>query len=310
MEPPPFGDGNRIQWECVSGSVSPFNGATALRRWKQDSMEVRIRERFALQWSHRPSAMETGFNGSAYPGAFRPSMEPPPFGDGNPASPATTPASTFPFNGATALRRWKPARGPRRRVVGAPSMEPPPFGDGNQVTYAASDIGMAPSMEPPPFGDGNDSSEDTRNRLSNILQWSHRPSAMETIPGNLTGARRYALQWSHRPSAMETIPGNLTGARRYALQWSHRPSAMETMPRPAITPATITAFNGATALRRWKLGYRRQRRDQDPPSMEPPPFGDGNSVTGVSVGTRTHLQWSHRPSAMETGGTLDSCPKG
>ena len=111
-----------------------FNGATALRRWKREMAAGGLGWGATLQWSHRPSAMETApAHRPPYPPP-RPSMEPPPFGDGNfplgeaprrgghpsmeppPFGDGNTPPGSCPrrrrpaFNGATALRRWKPAR--------------------------------------------------------------------------------------------------------------------------------------------------------------------------------------------------------
>ena len=85
-------------------------------------------------------------------------------------------------------------------------------------------------------------------------------------------------------------------------------------------------FNGATAFRRWKpaspcwrtlmtsplqWGHRLSAMetsitlledpDDEPPSMGPPPFGDGNLGTTFRSGTPSvFLQWGHRLSAMET----------
>ena len=182
-------------------------------------------------------------------------------------------------------------------------MEPPPFGDGNahRRNGGVGDDDL-PSMEPPPFGDGNVWRLETRDEVI-VLQWSHRPSAMETsrdrrrrtLPADAfngaTALRRWKpdhslvtipdavdLQWSHRPSAMETGIRESSNLLIWSLQWSHRPSAMET-----ISGGNVTIWWGA-------------------PSMEPPPFGDGNQKPGGYFhGFSITLQWSHRPSAMETG---------
>ena len=60
-----------------------------------------------------------------------PSMEPPPFGDGN----------SMDFADMVGRKQ--------------PSMEPPPFGDGNCGDAIGLPPESRPSMEPPPFGDGN-----------------------------------------------------------------------------------------------------------------------------------------------------------
>ena len=206
MEPPPFGDGNE---RCGTWTWSPtltFNGATALRRWKPGATWPVVESSAVLQWSHRPSAMETA----------------------NKLRAAGPPFRTF--NGATALRRWKPGGGT------------------------------------------------CWSRIGSNLQWSHRPSAMETVPGPVDPHCCGALQWSHRPSAMETVLNPLSPlVRSWRLQWSHRPSAMETRRRGQL------------------------RHPHHGPSMEPPPFGDGNLKLKRGWTPTTNLQWSHRPSAMETG---------
>ncbi len=107
MEPPPFGDGNRLpRWSC------PF----PIRR---------------LQWSHRPSAMETGPHDYRRGLGGHTSMEPPPFGDGNVEE-----------HGQRAFRK-------------VTSMEPPPSGDGNWNGEGCHQLPCHTSMEPPPSGDGN-----------------------------------------------------------------------------------------------------------------------------------------------------------
>ena len=178
MEPPPFGDGNSGGRRPCSSSCRPFNGATALRRWK-------------LGWtrSHRPSCRP--FNGATalrrwklevHPDLavlVQPSMEPPPFGDGNATGVAADEYAARSFNGATALRRWKPRKAAETvseyshlqwshrpsametsvnaAALGVfePSMEPPPFGDGNVNANLERRMAVRSSMEPPPFGDGN-----------------------------------------------------------------------------------------------------------------------------------------------------------
>ncbi len=90
---------------------------------------------------------------------------------------------------------------------------------------------------------------------------------------------RPALQWSHRLSAMETS-GSLSGRYgAFQLQWSHRLSAMETMParrkpnRPSRASMEPPPFgDGNTLTMIWRSEGKRKA------SMEPPPFGDGNDV--------------------------------
>ena len=93
-------------------------------------------------------------------------------------------------------------------------------------------------MEPPPFGDGNDIAL-AMDIWRQDLQWSHRPSAMETADFQSARDADADLQWSHRPSAMETCgtPPPLIN-RILRLQWSHRPSAMETSPWSLIWRCT------------------------------------------------------------------------
>ena len=152
------------------------------------------------------------------------------------------PASDHRFNGATAFRQWK------QRCRGWP-------------THTAS---TSASMEPPPFGSGNKGmlQKYWKSAIAKInLQWSHRLSAVEThLAPNAHGQprRNLTLQWSHRLSAVETSETACALVRSgpLDLQWSHRLSAVETQQNPCARPP----------------GCMTQ------PSMEPPPFGSGNST--------------------------------
>ena len=242
MEPPRVSDGNRINGSAYPGA---FNGATALRRWKPawNSMFQ------CLQWSHRPSAMETGRQ-------------------------RQRPAPSLQWSHRPSAMETRPEDQRRRGDI--PSMEPPPFGDGNPAR-------RSPSPRRSRFLQWSHRPS-AMETCSSILQWSHRPSAMETrqrpVPvcyafNGATALRRWkpptatkpapivAIQWSHRPSAMETSSPASEGCH---LQWSHRPSAMETGGALRTSRTASRPFNGATALRRWKPGV----------CHEPPPFGDGN----------------------------------
>ena len=182
-------------------------------------------------------------------------------------------------------------------------MEPPPFGSGNWQGRKPLQNGCQfASMEPPPFGSGNRA----MNRSSSDTRWS--------------------LQWSHRLSAVETAVCDVDGLEGIVLQWSHRLSAVETRRTPRRSGSGSRSFNGATAFRQWKRhlvghtisGYWGASMEPPPfgsgnslwgggqrirssASMEPPPFGSGNSIQSP-VPTRywRSLQWSHRLSAVET----------
>ena len=97
---------------------------------------------------------------------------------------------------------------------------------------------------------------------------------------------RWSLQWSHRLSAVETsLRTALVKAQR-----SPRPASMEPPPfgsgnlhhDPSThDPKTISRrFNGATAFRQWKRGEVASTAGvaHGQASMEPPPFGSGNSI--------------------------------
>ena len=86
---------------------------------------------------------------------------------------------------------------------------------------------------------------------------------------------------------METRPPSVTASAVVSLQWSHRLSAMETLQQPDA------------------------HSQHHHPSMEPPPFGDGNLIAGtVALGMMICLQWSHRLSAMETSHDAPQRPGG
>ena len=163
MEPPPFGDGNKI----VS---TDGDEAHVTLQWSHrlSAMETRLLGELralnpALQWSHRLSAMETltaispaaSMNASLQWSHRLSAME-----TSSAAAPTST--ATTCFNGATAFRRWKhgechavsalqkrlqwshrlsametcPTTDSKESSTGA-SMEPPPFGDGNQPSIQA-----------------------------------------------------------------------------------------------------------------------------------------------------------------------------
>ena len=180
-----------------------------------------------------------------------------------------------------------------------------------------------------------------------VLQWGHRLSAMETTPHRRPVFQ--TLQWGHRlsdgkppsrPQPRIRTPfgdGNFIDSHSFygcplcchlvSLQWGHRLSAMETARDLTASIALQWCFNGATAFRRWKQGHKEIRfTSRANASMEPPPFGDGNtpclasssSVPGGFNGATAFrrwkltpfapstpdshsLQWGHRLSAMETG---------
>ena len=124
-----------------------------------------------------------------------------------------------------------------------------------------------------------------------------------------TGTLRYrlTLQWGHRLSAMENWE-NFRQCPFGILQPSMGPPPFGDGNWRAILAIGNHAtgeppFNGATAFRRWKL-MTRLRDDSSwiqPPSMGPPPFGDGKpSPAEHSSGLQGNLQWGHRLSAMET----------
>ena len=75
-------------------------------------------------------------------------------------------------------------------------------------------------------------------------------------------------------------------------------------------PVSSIAFNGAMALQPWilvELCYTDdQIGDTDYPSMEPWPFSHGYAENrAVALMKFNILQWSHGPSAMDTG---SKCP--
>ena len=275
MEPPPFGDGNFIR-------------QPAGRQLRAPSME--------------PPPFGDGNHPLArhLPVGADPSMEPPPFGDGNmravadelegdslqwshrPSAMETRKGrphtGSFPtFNGATALRRWKLSMPSYRRAHRFNlqwSHRPSAMETHKNLPQGRPPV--HPSMEPPPFGDGN--YYGVGQDLSRLfhLQWSHRPSAMETSSSPATGIRTTVLQWSHRPSAMETWTVATNQQFHTALQWSHRPSAMETIVAQLVAHAILRPSMEPPPFGDGNYSARRRLESTPGPSMEPPPFGDGN----------------------------------
>ena len=181
-------------------------------------------------------------------------------------------------------------------------MGPPPFGDGNILCEVHTSYCSPPSMGPPPFGDGNwphglllHQIRRPFNGATAFRRWKPSCSKPSRCTGSTfngaTAFRRWKLnlmidyarttnhlQWGHRLSAMETTTSKEEALALGFLQWGHRLSAMETARRLTRKKPSSTAFNGATAFRRWNL-CRKGNQGRLHPSMGPPPFGDGNVRT-------------------------------
>ena len=252
MEPPPFGDGN------LPGTGDP---PTELHPSMEpppfgDGNGPYI---FAIRDGPRPSMEPPPFGDGNYPTSVPPwpstipSMEPPPFGDGNRSTVRPEVLRCGAFNGATALRRWKPS------------------------LYIKVLAGFF-----------------TFNGATALRRW-------KLVRPRRAYPMQCHLQWSHRPSAMETSAAQLMNAAQMALQWSHRPSAMETgQLLQGVAPQHET-FNGATALRRWKHGrYNSHAQPATSLQWSHRPSAMETLVAHWGRLDAAGLQWSHRPSAMET----------
>ena len=177
------------------------------------------------------------------------SMEPPPFGSGNP--------SKMESNGSLCSRSSFRA-----------SMEPPPFGSGNwrcrDLLGEASRKGLQWSHRLSAVETGLDGTAPPCATRS-PLQWSHRLSAVETLHAKVEGVlvSRCAidiLQWSHRLSAVENW-GPQTSP-------STDPIRLASMEPPPFGSGKQREFEGWCSSPGCKLA-----------SMEPPPFGSGNSCS-------------------------------
>ena len=335
-----------------------FNGATAFQRWKLEKLHVGSPDIRPPSMGPPPFSDGNYCPSDADSTMGPPSMGPPPFSDGNRPAPGLNPLAYLPSMGPPPFSDGNDGRQDQGKGLHPPSMEPPPFSDGNLVLLLNLDTLGVPSMGPPPFSDGNPTKlngstfplgafngatafQRWKQSLATYyflivdhLQWGHRLSAMETIPGHLLlpdcrppsmgpppfsdgnprntpGRRRSSstLQWGHRLSAMETGSDISASAIITSLQWGHRLSAMETTSPAVCCSARWTTFNGATAFQRWKQLRRLcVVRRVGPPSMGPPPFSDGNNFAGcVLFGALDHLQWGHRLSAMETTSPAVCC---
>ena len=107
MGPPPFGDGNSPRPPSTACRRSPFNGATAFRRWKLAKASFDGLQEVTLQWGHRLSAMETSPGTRAGAGAACSFNGATAFRRWKPAGQPSRPKRPGSFNGATAFRRWK-----------------------------------------------------------------------------------------------------------------------------------------------------------------------------------------------------------
>ncbi len=180
MGPPPFGDGDVDLGDYDSNANQVLQWGHRLsamemrRHWDTVRPDV-----WTLQWGHRLSAMEISVIRAVAIGQARPSMGPPPFGDGDLAAAREEGLAYCHLQwghrlsameiGSYCLTLLSPV---------IPSMGPPPFGDGDPCCAEESAHPCPPSMGPPPFGDGDVSGERWRVFFV-ILQWGHRLSAME-----------------------------------------------------------------------------------------------------------------------------------
>ena len=264
MEPPPFSDGN------LAGVDSGW--------------QVVVN----LQWSHRLSAMETIWSMSRRPSAitFNGATA---FQRWKLLRPKGATVRMLPFNGATAFQRWKLSgwHGGRGYVVG-PSMEPPPFSDGNKGESGHTNRGVSR-----PF---NGATAFQRWKLDGADNQGHGVDVSRPFNGAT------AFQRWKRVTVM------VASQVMIRLQWSHRLSAMETIETVNFTGAGVTAFNGATAFQRWK----RLKLSTSParvlqPSMEPPPFSDGNDALGAAGQARRGSP-SMEPPPFSDGNTAAARP--
>ena len=256
-------------------------------------------------------------------------MGPPPFGDGNEASPRRR----FITNTCLQWGHRLSAMETRHVFLGRfgrslPSMGPPPFGDGN-ISQCTAFINR--------MGTFNGATAFRRWKLSYIR--SARPPELN-------------LQWGHRLSAMETCQSLANELGVDIPSMGPPPFGDGNGKQPRCTPQSLPTFNGATAFRRWKQLLPQEHQELDGnsfngatafrrwklsvlvpkllwpsrPSMGPPPFGDGNMHLdrhwqrghSPSMGpppfgdgnlyqhddrketAQPCLQWGHRLSAMET----------
>jgi hypothetical protein len=77
--------------------------------------------------------------------------------------------------------------------------------------------------------------------ITEVLQWGHRLSTVETAVGDSLWLGWAALQWGHRLSTVETEVGNIALQHEFlwdilgfcpnnaSLQWGHRLSTVETL---------------------------------------------------------------------------------
>ena len=130
--------------------------------------------------------------------------------------------------------------------------------------------------------------------------WGHDPSdkqwlglyAYEECP---TAFRRWKRVC---PQLLSRLAGLI------CLQWGHRLSAMETLPRKLPGWWSLSAFNGATAFRRWKLRAKEELGRTSRLQWGHRLSAMETRVLRRSLGGPPRLQWGHRLSAMETPATL------
>ena len=185
---------------------------------------------------------------------LHPSMEPQPFGHGNPTAPPAPPAAPASFNGATAFRPWKPYR-----TAGSTCS-----------TCILQWSHSLSAMETVANDVEDDEIIPTFNGATAFRPWKpadlYRPWTHQKTFNGATAFR----PWKHA---------------RYARgQRAMVNPSMEPQPfghgnkaKPNMVVGGSASFNGATTFRPWKRGRLPEKHPGlRHTSMEPQPFGHGN----------------------------------
>src|SRR5579875_2136875 len=253
MEPRPYGRGDTY--------------LASSRRWDG-----------SLQWSHGHTAVETLWHWSPIRHITRASMEPRPYGRGDIASGRRWPSKRQRFNGATAIRPWRPPSGHAGRRTsggfnGATAIRPwrhytrqgackgrylLQWSHGHTavetlVHCVAHREVLRASMEPRPYGRGDTPAVDDERVAGKALQWSHGHTAVETAAQSGRSTQNMWASMEPRPYGRGDFVDWRAGQRR-AFRFNGataiRPWRLRGRPR---RPTEFRRFNGATAIRPWRL---------------------------------------------------------
>ena len=245
--------------ESKSRTRTSFNGATALRPWTEPKRARLSEKRNRLQWGHGLAAVDGPGPGPT--GTRRNELQ---WGHGLAAVDGWSPwpkcsAGGSRFNGATALRPWTVALGPRRRPPHPASMGPRPCGRGRNPSDRLA-LGDARGLQ---WGHGLAAVDGAvrQARQANLISFNGA-TALRPWTGRspcLAYGRICRLQWGHGLAAVDGRFNTGHPAAYPVLQWGHGLAAVDGRERPRSDLGKSRASMGPRPCGR---GRQQQQRRQ------------------------------------------------